>query len=59
VAKELTYEDRNTIGDIAWEVGFEHELVITTVCFTSEEFEHGPCSESSLVLNILREGVPA
>lgn len=59
VAEELTYKDRNAIGDIAWEVGFEHELVITTVCFTRGEFEHGPCSESPLVLNILREGVPA
>ena len=59
VAEALTYKDRNAIGDMAWEVGFEHELLIMTVCFTTEEFEHGPCSESSLVLNILREGVPA
>jgi predicted nucleotidyltransferase len=59
VAETLTYKDRNAIGDIAWEIGFEHELLITTVCFTSEEFERGPCSESPLVLNILREGVPA
>jgi predicted nucleotidyltransferase len=59
VAEELTYKDRHTIGDMAWEVGFEYELVITTVCFTREEFAHGPCSESPLVLNILREGVPA
>jgi uncharacterized protein len=59
VVEKLTYKDRNAIGDIAWEVGFEHELVIITVCFTGEEFERGPCSESSLVLNILREGVPA
>ena len=59
VANELTYKDRTAIGDIAWEVGFEHELLITTVCFTTEEFEQGPMSESTLVMNILREGVAA
>lgn len=59
VVEELSYQDRHTIWHIAWEVGFENELIVTTVCFTSEEFEHGPCSESPLVLNILREGVPA
>ena len=59
VADELTNEDRNTLSTIAWEVGFEHELLITTVCFTTEEFEHGPMSESTLVMNILREGIAA
>jgi predicted nucleotidyltransferase len=59
VVDELTYEDRQTLSTIAWEVGFEHELLITTVCFTTEEFEHGPMSESTLVMNILREGVAA
>jgi predicted nucleotidyltransferase len=59
VVEELTDEDRHTIGHIAWEVGFEHEMVITAVCFTQEEFERGPMSESTLVMNILREGVMA
>jgi uncharacterized protein len=59
VVEELTYQDRHIIWYIAWEVGFENELVVMTVCFTSEEFERGPCSESPLVLNILQEGVAA
>jgi predicted nucleotidyltransferase len=59
VINDLTDEDRHTIGHIAWEVGFEHEMVITAVCFTEEEFERGPMSESTLVMNILREGVTA
>jgi hypothetical protein len=59
VLDNLMHEDRRTIGHIAWEVGFEHERVITTVCFTREEFERGPMSESTLVANILREGVIA
>ncbi|MBW1698214.1 MAG: nucleotidyltransferase domain-containing protein [Deltaproteobacteria bacterium] len=54
--------DRHTdclIRDIAWEVGFENERVITTVVIEREDFEHGPMSASTLVANILREGVPA
>ena len=59
VLEKLTYEDRDTIGHIAWEVGFEYEMVIMTVCFTDEGFECGPMSESTLVMNRLREGVTA
>ena len=47
------------LRSVAWEVGFEHECVITTVVLDSEQFEKGPLSESSLVGNILREGVAA
>ena len=47
------------IGQIAWEVGFEHEIVIVPLCFASAEFEHGPMSESTLVANILHDGVAA
>ena len=47
------------IGQIAWEVGFEHELIIMPMCFSSEAFEHGPMSESTLVMNIVRDGIAA
>jgi predicted nucleotidyltransferase len=47
------------IGQIAWEVGFEQEVVIVPLCFNSAEFEHGPMSESTLVANILHDGVAA
>jgi uncharacterized protein len=47
------------IRDMAWEVGFENECVITTVVLDKEEFDHGPMSESTLVGNILQEGVAA
>ena len=45
------------IRDMAWRVGFENGLVISTVPYSREEFETGPCSESPLVRVILREGV--
>ncbi len=47
------------IRNIAWEVGFENDRVITTVVIERKEFEVGPMSESTLVANILREGIPA
>ncbi len=57
VVETLTYEDRHAIWDISWEVGFEHDVLISSVAYSQDEFEQGPCSESPLVLNILREGV--
>lgn len=45
------------IRDIAWEVGFENDRVITTILLDREQFEHGPMSESTLVDNVLREGI--
>lgn len=45
------------IREMAWEVSFENECVITTVIFDVHQFEKGPMSESTLVANILNEGV--
>jgi uncharacterized protein len=47
------------IMKIAWEVGFENDLVISTVTYSKQEFDEGPCSESPIVKNILDAGVPA
>lgn len=47
------------IRDIAWEVGFNNERVITTILLDKVQFEQGPMSESTIVENILREGISA
>jgi predicted nucleotidyltransferase len=47
------------IREVAWEVGFQNECVITTVAFDAYQFENGPMSESTLVANIMREGIAA
>lgn len=47
------------IRDVAWEVGFENERVITTVVLDKYQFQKGPISESTLVANILQEGISA
>lgn len=49
----------SAIRDICWEIGFENERVIKTVIMDENQFEKGPMSESTLVENILREGVAA
>ena len=48
-----------TIMDIAWEVGFENDIIISTVVYSRQEFDKGPCSESPLVQNVLSTGIAA
>ncbi len=57
VLSKVDQEADRWIRDIAWRVGFENDRVITTVLIDKEQFENGPMSESSLVANILREGL--
>jgi predicted nucleotidyltransferase len=59
VLNEVDQEIDRRIRDIAWELGFENERVITTILLDKEQFEHGPMSESTIVDNILREGISA
>ncbi len=59
VLSEVDQKIDRWIRDIAWEVGFENERVITTVLIDKEQFERGPMSESTIVDNILREGISA
>ena len=59
VLSEVDKKIDRWIRDIAWEVGFDNDRVITTILLNREQFEHGPMSESTLVDNILREGICA
>jgi predicted nucleotidyltransferase len=59
VLSEVDQKIDRWIRDIAWEVGFKNDRVITTVLLDKVQFEHGPMSESTIVENILREGISA
>jgi len=48
---------KDRIREIAWEVGFEHYLVISPLIFTRDEIENSPLRSSPIVLNITAEGV--
>lgn len=57
VVDHLDDATRDEISHIAWEVSFEHNTVVCPVPFSRGEFEAGPCSQSSIVHNILHDGV--
>jgi predicted nucleotidyltransferase len=59
VIDRLNEDADRRICDIAFEVGWENDVLITTVTYSQEQFEHGPWSVSPLVLSIQREGIPA
>ena len=59
VLETLDRTNWKTISDIAWEVGFQHEVLITTVKFSRQQFEESPCVASPLIHNILTEGIAA
>ncbi|MCX7014626.1 MAG: nucleotidyltransferase domain-containing protein [Candidatus Sumerlaeota bacterium] len=50
---------RDKVQHIAWEVSFDHGIVIVALCYSQRDFTRGPLSVSPLVRNILREGVAA
>jgi predicted nucleotidyltransferase len=59
VVPEFSDDLEKKIFHAAWEVAFEHGLVIPPVVLSEEAFERGPMSASTLVANILREGIAA
>jgi len=59
VVDKLDDESDSAIMEIAWQIGFENDVIISTVTYSRKEFEDGPCSESGLVQNILGYGIAA
>lgn len=53
----LTPELRQRIFELAWEVGFEEDRVISTIVTTAEELEHGAMGANPLLFRVQREGV--
>lgn len=59
VLDEKSGDDEQSLLRIAWEVGFENERVFNLLVFWRKEFEEGPLSDSTLLHNIQKEGIPA
>lgn len=59
VVPQLDTNTSELISYIAWDIGFEHEIFISTIKYSQEQFERGPCSVSPIVKSILREGILA
>lgn len=53
----LTSEMRQRIFEVAWEVGFEMDRVISTIVTTREQIQHGAFGANPLILRIEQEGI--
>lgn len=57
VVEELTLEQRRRISEIAWEVGFEMDRVISTFVATAEQLKTGPLAANPILQKIDNEGI--
>ncbi len=57
VVEELALEQRRRISEIAWEVGFETDRVISTFVATPEQLKVGPLAANPILQKIDNEGV--
>jgi predicted nucleotidyltransferase len=48
---------REKISELAWEVGFENDVVLSTFVVTAEQLERGPVGVSPIVRKIEEEGI--
>src|SRR4030095_1202165 len=58
VVTELTPALRRWIDEVAWEVGFERDRVISTLVTTRRGLEQGPFGAQPIVQTMEREGIP-
>jgi hypothetical protein len=49
---------RTQISEIAWEVGFEQDRVISTFVVTRAQIEFGAAGANPLLFEVLKEGQP-
>jgi uncharacterized protein len=57
VVDRLDEERDRELSGIAWEVGFAHDVILSTVTFSRQEFTAGPLAVSPIVNSILHDGV--
>jgi predicted nucleotidyltransferase len=55
---EITPELRRNISELAWEVGFENGIVITTFVVTELDLAEGPTGANPLVKAVEEDGIP-
>jgi predicted nucleotidyltransferase len=54
---ELDRSCREKISDLAWEVGFKYDLVISTFVVTEAQVKRGAIGASPLLSKVLQEGI--
>ena len=53
----LTEEIEDKISDCAWQIGFDHDLLIMPIVFARSEWDNGPTRHSLLAKAVLSEGI--
>jgi len=46
------------ISEVAWEVGYENDTVISTFVVTSQDVHEGPVGANPLIMTVETEGIP-
>ena len=57
VVDQIDPDLRERISEVAWEVGFENDVVLSTFVVTVEQLERGPIGVSPILRQIEKEGV--
>jgi len=57
VTEKLNDKIDKEIMDIAWDIGFENDIVISTITYDKQTYEKSPCRFSPLVQNITNSGL--
>jgi len=57
VVNHIDADLRERISEIAWEVGFENDVVLSTFVITAEQLEYGPLGVSPIIRQIEKEGL--
>ena len=55
--EQVTPRIRRQIDEVAWEVGFEYDRIISTFMTTTEQLKHGPTGANPIIREIEREGI--
>ena len=54
----ISPELRRSISEVAWEVGFANDIVISTFVVTPYDIQEGPVGANPLVKMVEAEGIP-
>ena len=57
VVDHIDADLREKISEVAWEVGFENDVVLSTFVVTIEQLQRGPVGVSPIIRQIEKEGV--
>ncbi len=48
---------REKVSEVAWEIGFANDMVLSTFVVTMDQLKHGPLGVSPIVRRIEEEGI--